>query len=291
MIPSSGQNGLSRFESRSTRRAAADLGRHADALATTVAGGLVVAQAEVYRRAEPAVARPLGELDLRHEPRLDPADVARRHAREARHLVKRWRPARERVGAARSASSSLSRIPSRRFPRTAGRPPSLHREQQRADVAARRPPRLVHPTTRNSCRRRSLTFCQSGERRPGGTATSALRDQPFEPVLPRGREERVAVVEDGESSTPRSGRRPRRGVRGAPRAADEQRHAVELEEVEGDEHERSVAALQAARSSSDPSSSSAQTSPSSTASGVRPPAATRRRSGNRAVRSFPFAAP
>ena len=78
MIPSSGQNGLSRFESFSTReprRISDGIGTRS---ATTLAGRLVVAQAEVDGRAQPAVARPLGELDLGDERRLDPGHVARR---------------------------------------------------------------------------------------------------------------------------------------------------------------------------------------------------------------------
>ena len=66
--------------------------------------GLVVAEAEVARVAEPPVVRPLAEADLRDEPRLDPLDVGR--SRRAAASAAR-RTATSRGGAALSSASSL----------------------------------------------------------------------------------------------------------------------------------------------------------------------------------------
>src|SRR5262249_21818380 len=53
-------------------------------LAPHVLGRLVVSQPLEGRRAQVAVVRPLGELDLGHEPWLDPDDVALLHLRHLR---------------------------------------------------------------------------------------------------------------------------------------------------------------------------------------------------------------
>src|SRR5206468_1544307 len=58
-------------------------------LAPDLARGLVVAEAHVARMAEPAVARPLAELDLDDELRLHPRDVALPNARHLQRFGKR----------------------------------------------------------------------------------------------------------------------------------------------------------------------------------------------------------
>ena len=56
-------------------------------LATHLVRRLVLAQALERRRPQPAVVRPLRELDLADELRLDPDDVALPHLRHLRHLL------------------------------------------------------------------------------------------------------------------------------------------------------------------------------------------------------------
>src|SRR5262245_4078328 len=73
VIPSSGNSTLSGRES-STLTTAAPSRRP---LSHDVAGGLVVAQAEVARMAQAAVARPLREADLRDQLRAHPVRAAR----------------------------------------------------------------------------------------------------------------------------------------------------------------------------------------------------------------------
>ena len=89
MIPSSGQNSLSRFDSLSTRLPFRTSGSIAAALALHLVGLLVVAESLVDRRAQPAVVRPLRETHLGDELRLDPDDVALAHAGHLRHLGER----------------------------------------------------------------------------------------------------------------------------------------------------------------------------------------------------------
>ena len=76
MIPSSGQKGLSRFESFSSREPLriAVLER-LRLLAVHLLRRLVLAQALVRRRAQAAVVRELRELHLGDELRLDPHDL------------------------------------------------------------------------------------------------------------------------------------------------------------------------------------------------------------------------
>ena len=68
--------------------AAPDLGLDRQ-LATHLLGLLVLAEALVGGRAQPAVVRPLGELDLADEPRLDPDDVVAAHLRHLRDEAER----------------------------------------------------------------------------------------------------------------------------------------------------------------------------------------------------------
>ena len=96
MIPSSGQNGLSRFESLRTRLPFRISGRHR-LLAPHLGRLLVLAEALVGGRAQAAVVRPLDELDLGDELRLDPDDVALADPRHLRHLAERRRVALERL--------------------------------------------------------------------------------------------------------------------------------------------------------------------------------------------------
>src|SRR4029077_8486437 len=56
-------------------------------LAPDLTGRLVLAETQVRRRAQPAVVRPLGALDLCHERRLDPDDVAPADLRHLRNLA------------------------------------------------------------------------------------------------------------------------------------------------------------------------------------------------------------
>ena len=89
LIPSSGQNGLSRFVSFRTPRAALQLRLHRDAFCDDVLRRLVVTQTDIDGCAEAAVLRPLGELDLGDERRLDPGHVLTTDAWQPRHLVER----------------------------------------------------------------------------------------------------------------------------------------------------------------------------------------------------------
>jgi hypothetical protein len=64
-------------------------GRHRVALAPHFGGRLVLAEAEIRGRTQPALVRPLGELDLGHQVRVDPGDVRLADAGHLRELGKR----------------------------------------------------------------------------------------------------------------------------------------------------------------------------------------------------------
>ena len=105
---------------------------------STSAGGLVVAEAEVGRVAEPPVVRPLGESDLRDEPRLDPlqsAADARQFGASANGDVSR------RSGSSRPAAADLGVVEAGAdVADVAQRPPSFTAEDERAEAcSARRP--------------------------------------------------------------------------------------------------------------------------------------------------------
>ena len=84
MMPSSGQNGLSRFERRSVRLPL----RISSAIGRPSPRGHIVADPEKDGRAKPALPRPLREGDLDGERRLDPAHASA-DARHARRLGER----------------------------------------------------------------------------------------------------------------------------------------------------------------------------------------------------------
>ena len=91
--------------------------------------GLVVAQAEEARVAQPAVARPLGEADLRDELGLDPGHVALLIARRRRTAGRR----------ARSGAQPLAEIAQRRARRSRCRPcPRTRARRRRSSRAAAR---------------------------------------------------------------------------------------------------------------------------------------------------------
>jgi hypothetical protein len=60
-------------------------------------GTLVLPQPLVHGRAQVTVVRPLGELDLRHELRFHPHDVALAHLRHLRHFAERRLAALQRL--------------------------------------------------------------------------------------------------------------------------------------------------------------------------------------------------
>ena len=142
MIPSSGEEDLVEVRELDAPLVGLD-----GILALHLPRRLVVAQTLERRRAQMPVVRPLGELDLAHELRLDPDDVALAHLRHLRHLRERRAVACERLelreqlvdvalveaGAARSRPSELAALDRRRararrsFPRAGPAPSSSRR--------------------------------------------------------------------------------------------------------------------------------------------------------------------
>ena len=93
-------------EVRQLERAAARAGSppaSGEPLAPDLGRRLVVPQAEVDGRAQPALVRPLGEPHLGHDHRLDPDDGVPAHARHLRRLGER------RVRRARAAAAAPAR--------------------------------------------------------------------------------------------------------------------------------------------------------------------------------------
>ena len=155
-MPSPGQNTLSRFESSS--------GRCGEPRPSPSAGArgarrrlLVVAQALVRRRAQPALPRPLEELDLADELRLDPGDVARAHPRHLRLDRERRRLA----PAAARASPSACRARRRRS-RCRSCPPTPARRRARPPGRA----------SRTRCRAARARGCTRRSQAPGAAASS-----------------------------------------------------------------------------------------------------------------------
>ena len=233
---------------------------------------LVLLQAQVRRRAQPALVRPLRELDLRDELRLDPRDVGPTHARHLRNLGERRIRALERSEqsqqpldlAVREARPDVSRPPQhtrvvypddeRAEPSRASSLPArvpgdddLLRLAQLELVPVRRAtPRLVRgsrsclATTPSSSWSRAAASRAAPSSNCGETKTSsAAADDSLELLSAFAQR----LVDDGGSSRPRAGRRER---------------ARRFHRPPG-----------GARSVSGPRSSRTQISPSSTASGVR----------------------
>ena len=140
-------------------------GRKRRALTAHVRCLLVLTQAQVRGRAQPALVRPLGELDLGDELRLDPDDVRAPYARHLRHLGERRVGALERREHALGAARSLGRrSPFRRFPPSAAHPRRVPRRRARRTRRRAVPVRACSPAITTSCVWRSLSLCQS--RRP-----------------------------------------------------------------------------------------------------------------------------
>ena len=206
MIPSSGQNTLSRFESFSSRlplRSSVGSGSSR----VDLLGLLVLAQPLVRRRPETAVVRPLDELDLAHEPRLDPDDVALAHLRHLRHgIERRRRPARAGAAARAAARSPASVKPVPPLPtQRSFSPPSRDGEHERAEAPG------VDPGP--SCSRRSRT---PGCRASSSSASRGVAARRY------GESARLAITPSSPCSSlprpaPRRPRRPRRAARAFPR--------------------------------------------------------------------------
>ena len=228
MIPSSGQNGLSRFESLSTRRALADLRSDRLALAPHLLG------LPCPRAAPGRPARGAGRRASTRRTR------PRRRARGSTQMTSPLRTrgifgtsangelvALERVAAARAAGrsrASLKPVPT--LPAQRSPPSSLTREHERAEAPARRPWPFVQPAITNSWRPCVFTFSHS-RRAPARRVerVGPLGHDPLEPLLLRGLEERLAVLERSESRTVRSRRRAARRAARAARSAAGRRAA------------------------------------------------------------------
>ena len=241
MIPSSGQNGLSRFESFSTRLPCLISGGDRRALASHLVGRLVLAQPEVHRRPQPSVVRPLGELDLGDELRLDPGDVA---------------PCAPAASSAPRRTATSSRSSGCRAARAAGR--SRASSKPGADVP--RPAQAVRPRGRRGRARRTRPrggpgpACSRRSRAPGGPAASPSASRASAGPARYGESARFATTPSKPllAAPPRAAPRRRRTRRDADAALPrvdqlleplaplgqrqvEQRLAVDLEQVEDDE--------------------------------------------------------
>ena len=110
--------------------------RQRRSLPAHLGGLLVLAQPEVDRRTKPSLARPLDELDLCDELRLDPDDVATADARHLRRLRERGVSPLERLQELRAARSiSASREPGADVPGPAQAAGLVNADDERAEAA------------------------------------------------------------------------------------------------------------------------------------------------------------
>ena len=246
MIPSSGQNGLSRLERRSTRPPLRISIPRRPSRRPTSSARLVLAQPLVGRRAQVPVVRPLDELDLADEPARP---RRRRPCGRAASSASRRTVAHARAAAAAEQAVDLrSPKPVPTLPTQRSSPVS--RRARRARATQGRPTggpgRACQPAITNSCRSCVLIFSHSRVRRPSRRASRPLGHDALE-----------------AASQPRTARRrPRRPRRAARRRAAgrssrssrsalaerqrDERLAVELEQVEGDVDDDVVPASPAA---------------------------------------------
>ena len=191
MIPSSGQNGLSRFESLSSRfpfRITLSSGASAAAGAVDLVRLLVVAQAEVRGMAQVAVVRPLAVAHLRDELRLDPLHVALADARHLRRLGERRRVAMQRLQE-REQPADLGVVePGADIPDVAQRAALVHGEHERAEGAGaaaracacsrRRRTRRCSPSSASASRACGARTCRSSRRASRRSLRGAGRVRP-----------------------------------------------------------------------------------------------------------------
>ena len=179
--------------------------------------------------------RPLDELDLGHELRLDPVDVPRAHPRHLRRLGERGRIALERAQEPEQALDLLLAEPGADVADPAELVPVPDREDERAEgagataLAARvagddelLAPGRLHLEPRPAAL-------------PGLVAgVGPLRDDPLELLLLRGREERLAVLERLGQAHRAAGRveQLREALAPLRERQVEERDAVGLEHVE-----------------------------------------------------------
>ena len=285
MIPSSGQNGLSRFESRRVRR---------PFLTSSGIGGRSTGTSSRSPRNTGARRRPS---------RVHSAKVTSAANRGSTHVTSAARTRGMRgvrtsgaVGRTRGrrVSSSRSMSPSARpeptFPAQC-RPSGSRRARTRAPSFPRFPVPRVYPTIGRSSWARSFTFCHSGVRRPGrygasarlATTPSSCRSRAaWSSASPSSNagETRTASTA-GSISSSRSSRRSRSGrsCTGSP-SSESRSKTISTRGPEPD---------WSASKRATPSSSSAQTSASRTASGERTACPAARATGRkRSVRSVPF---
>ena len=182
---------------------------------------LVVAQTHVDGRAQPPLARPLDELDLGHERRLDPDDVAAADAGHLRHLRERRVLALERAHELQQAVDLLVREAGADVPRPAEPARLVNADDQRAEAVA--PPPLPAGVAGDDDLLASahLDLPPLGPAPPGEVPrVLALRDHALEPLLawpPRGALARRRSEARRRRLRPTGRRRPRAGD-GAPRA-------------------------------------------------------------------------
>ena len=177
-------------------RTAADLGRHRHVLCDHLVSQLILAQAEVNGRPQPAVARPLGELDLRHERRLDPGHVAAADLRHLRLLGERRRRPLQRLQQRLEPVELAVGEPGADVARVAEPVGGVHAEHERPDPA--RAAALAAREAGDDELLAALQLQLAPVRRaaPGPVLrVGQLGDDALEPVLARGALERGAVVE------------------------------------------------------------------------------------------------
>ena len=178
-------------------RSAADLGRHRHVLGDHLVSQLILAQAEVNGRPQPAVPRPLGELDLGDERRLDPGHVAAAHLRHLRLLGER-RSSSRRSGF-RSIFEPIELAigePGADVARVAEPVGCVDAEHERADPA--RAAALAARVAGDDELLAALQLQLAPVRRAAAgpvLRVGQLRDDALEPVLARGPLERGTVVE------------------------------------------------------------------------------------------------
>ena len=198
---------------------------------------LVLAQALIHRRPQPAVVRPLGEAHLRHELGLDPDDVALAHLRHLGHLGEGRVVAPERLQAGEQPRDLGVVEAGADVPRPAQDAVLVDAEDKRAErvSASALPLRVPHDHELLPALGLEL---QPVARAPAGLVgrVGSLGHDPLEALLLRCRVQRRAVVEGGGDLDPalpgvHELREPL--VPLGQRQVD-QRRPLHLEQIEGD---------------------------------------------------------
>src|SRR5205814_4075054 len=165
-------------------------------LAADVLGRLVLAKPLIGRRAEVAVVRPLDELDLADELRLDPPHVALSHLGHLGHDLERRALALERLQLLQEPPDLGVREPGAAVADICQLCASLNREHERTKRS--RAPALALRVAGDD----ELLAVLGLDLQPVARALALcvlrvepLRDDPLEPLLTRRLEQRLAVVE------------------------------------------------------------------------------------------------